>query len=177
MTPEDVLDFWFSTESQARWFDSTPAFDAAIRARFGGLYEQASAGGLNWPKTPKSALALIIVVDQFPRNMFRNTAQAFATDHLAFDVSRRAIDRGFDEGLSAPERQFLYMPFMHAEDLLVQDRGLVLYETLGDANALDFMRKHHAIIAKFGRFPYRNAMLGRDSTPEELASEEIKNPF
>ena len=177
MTPDEVLDFWFSAESQARWFDSTPAFDETIRTRFNGLYEQAATGGMNWPKTPKSALAHVIVLDQFPRNMFRNTARAFATDHLAFDVSRRAVDRGFDADMTVPQRQFLYMPFMHTEDLAAQDRGLVLYEALGDANVLDFMKKHHAIIAKFGRFPYRNAMLGRDSTPEEQASDEIKNPF
>src|SRR5690348_10232044 len=177
MTHQDVLDFWFAPDTQAKWFASTPAFDEAIRARFGGLYAQAANGELEWTNTPKSALALTIVLDQFPRNLFRNTAKAFATDHMAFDVSRRAIDQGFDKGMSVSERQFLYMPFMHAEDLAAQDRGLVLYEALGDAEILGFMKKHHAIIAKYGRFPYRNTMLGRESTAEEKASEEIKNPF
>jgi len=177
MTPQDVLDFWFAPDTQARWFASTPAFDEVIRTRFGDLYAEAAAGALDWANAPKSALALIIVLDQFPRNMFRNTAKAFATDHLAFDVSRRAVDRGFDKGMSVSERQFLYMPFMHTEDLAAQDRGLGLYEALGDADILGFMKRHHAIIARFGRFPYRNAMLGRESTPEELASEEIRNPF
>ncbi len=177
MTPQDVLDFWFAPDTQTKWFASTPAFDALIRERFDSLYEQAASGGLDWAHAPTSALALIIVLDQFPRNMFRNTAKAFATDHLAFDISRRAVDRGFDKGMSVPERQFLYMPFMHAEDLAAQDRGLVLFEGLSDANALDFMRKHHAVIARFGRFPYRNAVMGRESTLEELASEEIKHSF
>ncbi len=177
MTSDEVLDFWFAPDNQPKWFASTPAFDDAIRARFGDLYAQAAGGMLDWANAPKSAVALIIVLDQFPRNMFRNTAKAFATDHLAFDVSRRAVDRSFDRDLSVVERQFLYMPFMHAEDLTVQDRGLVLFEALGEANALDSMQKHHAIIVKFGCFPYRNAVIGRESTPEELASEEIKCSF
>ena len=178
VTAEDVLDFWFADDVRPKWFKSTPDFDALIRERFGALYDSAMAGELDvWAQEPRPALARIIVLDQFSRNLFRNDARAYAGDGLAISAAHDAVDREFDAHLLPEERHFLYMPFMHSEVLADQDRGLSLFATLDDAETLNSARYHRDIVARFGRFPHRNAVLGRADTSEELASAEIHNPF
>ena len=179
-TPAAVLDFWFGApdspeRGQARevWFKRSDAFDQAVRDRFLALYERAAAGDLDhWDSTPQSLLALIIVLDQFPRNMFRNDPRAFATDTQALGAAERMVARGWDRSLAPIERSFAYMPYEHAENLSMQERALDLFGRLereaGLAEPLDWARKHHAVIARFGRFPHRNAVLGRASTPAEI---------
>jgi len=165
-----VLDFWFGPVSGARreeWFAKDPAFDAEIRDRFGDLYARAAAGACDdAAATPRGRLALVIVLDQFPRNMFRDDSRAFAADAHALIHARAAVAAGQDAVLAPIEREFLYMPFQHSESLADQRRSVALFADLGDV-ADDYARRHLAIIERFGRFPHRNAVLGRDSTPEE----------
>jgi uncharacterized protein (DUF924 family) len=166
-----LLDVWFAPETQSYWFHATPGFDAMLAVRFGLTYERARSGRLEaWRETPRSALALVIALDQLPRNLFRDSAQAFATDAQARAIAAEAVARGFDAGLTLAERKFLYMPFMHSENLADQNEGLRLFTLLSDQDTLDFMRRHRDLIARFGRFPHRNAVLGRRSTPEEQAA-------
>jgi uncharacterized protein (DUF924 family) len=163
----DVLTFWFEAGPD-RWFTKDPALDEAMRERFLALYEQAAAGELAaWEEVPKSALALVILLDQFPRNMFRGTPRAYATDPMARDVAGRAILHGFDRKVDDIERQFFYLPFMHSEDLADQKHCVALYQASGLTDGLTYAEEHHAIIARFGRFPHRNAILGRETTEEE----------
>ena len=182
----EVLDFWFAPvgspeygKPREAWFRKSAAFDDAIRARFLGLQQQAAQGELqSWQAAPDSLLALIVVLDQFPRNLFRDASAAFATDGAALAAAQLAMDRGFDTQLLPVQRWFVYLPFEHAEDLAQQRRSLELFEGLrGDpasAGTIDYARRHYEIIARFGRFPHRNAVLGRSSTPEEL--EFLKQP-
>lgn len=175
MQPSDILDFWFTELTPAQWYRSGPAIDLDIVRRFQPLYGELSRNVPgDWTMTARGTLAAIIVLDQFPRNMFRATPQAFATDDKALALSAQAIARKFDEGLAQREKQFLYMPYQHAEDRQVQARSLELFAALGDPAILGFAKSHHDIIARFGRFPHRNAILGRVSTPEEL--EFLKEP-
>lgn len=168
LLPESVLDFWFAPEHERFWFAVNPAFDEAITKRFRELYENAKHGKQkDWNRSPHGALALVIILDQFPRNMFRGSAQAFATDTLALHIAAEAIEREFDQALNMEERRFLYMPYMHSEILEDQKRGLALYAALGHMQALEYMQRHHDIIVKFSRFPHRNAILGRNSTEKE----------
>ncbi|MFY9317155.1 MAG: DUF924 family protein [Burkholderiales bacterium] len=165
MQPAEVLEFWFGRERKA-WFAKDTQFDAEIRSRFLPLYEQASAGGLSsWHEEPRSCLALVIVLDQFPRNMFRGTARAFAADRLALEAARTIVARGWDKAFTPDERTFAYLPFEHSESLEDQERALQLFE--GSEN-YEWARKHYEVVRRFGRFPHRNAALGRASTPEEL---------
>jgi len=165
----DVLAFWRAAGPD-RWFEKDDAFDAAIRETFLPLYERAAAGGLaSWEDTAEGALALLIVLDQFPRNMFRGSARAFAADPLARAVAGRAIARGFDAAVPKQERLFFYLPFEHSEDPADQDRCCALFRALGDAELLKWAEMHADIIRRFGRFPHRNALLGRATTPEERA--------
>lgn len=165
-----VLDFWFGEAGPERWFKKDPAFDATVRARLGGLYAEAAAGRLDaWRDSPRGCLALIVLLDQVPRNIHRDDARAFATDARAREVLAEARARGFDAALEARERHVLYMPLMHSEDLADQRDSVALFEALGDPNAADFARRHEAIVERFGRYPHRNAVLGRASTPEEEA--------
>ncbi|AJP57951.1 hypothetical protein UC34_15185 [Pandoraea vervacti] len=177
-----VLDFWFGTPgsdvygmARAEWFRKSDAFDEEIRSRFGALHAQAVAGELShWTQTPLGACALIVVLDQFSRNLFRHQAQAFAGDAQALAVARELVDAGDDQRLpTAQHRVFAYLPFEHDESLESQHVSLVLYEQLAQAfglvDNLDYARKHAVIIERFGRYPHRNAALGRESTPEELA--------
>lgn len=180
MNPQDVLDFWFGAAASAEhgkrrevWFKKSDVFDQAIRSRFLALYELAADGRLAaWDRTPQTLLALIVVCDQFPRNMFRNDARAFATDSIALGAAQRMAARGWDHQLSPLERQFVYLPFEHAEDMAMQDRSVELFELLAREPALadlpEWARKHRDIVARFGRFPHRNAALGRASTPAEV---------
>jgi uncharacterized protein (DUF924 family) len=176
----DVIDFWFGppqapTRGRARpeWFRKRDAFDASIRSRFFACYEKAAAGRLaSWSATPYAALALVIVLDQFPRNLFRGEARAFATDPLALAAARTLIERGFDRIYLPVERGFAYLPFEHAEDLACQRRALSLFGALAAwrdcAGYIDYAWRHYEIIARFGRFPHRNELLGRASTAEEI---------
>jgi uncharacterized protein (DUF924 family) len=166
---EDVLAFWLAA-GHKRWFEHDPAFDATIRERFAGTYEDAAAGLLGACEDgPQSALALVIVLDQVPRNMFRGSARSFATDPLARAAAERAIARGFDQKVAMPERVFFYLPFEHSEALADQERAVALIGATGDADLLKWAELHADIIRRFGRFPHRNALLGRASTPEEQA--------
>lgn len=177
-----VFDFWFGPVDEARkqWFVKDPAFDAEIVQRFGALVEQALAGGLSdWTRQPRAALARIVLLDQFTRNAFRDTARAFAGDAQALAASRDLIARGFDRQLSARQLGFVYLPFMHAEDRGVQQQSLRLYEALAaahpeTADSLEWARKHQVIVERFGRYPHRNTALGRASTAEEV--EFLKQP-
>ena len=180
MTPRDVLDFWFgapgSTERgtpRAAWFKKSDAFDQEVRDRCLQVYMLAAGGKLDtWCSAPLPMLALIIVCDQFPRNMFRNDPRAFATDGQALAAAKRMVDLGWDMQLAPIERQFAYLPFEHAEDMAMQQRSLELFERVAEDPALadvpGWARKHFDVIARFGRFPHRNAILGRASTPAEI---------
>ena len=172
-TAEQVLRFWFD-EHAKDWFVKNAAFDAEIRARFMPLYEAAVAGRIaHWAEEPRSARALVIVLDQFPRNMFRGTARAFATDPDARAIARRILERGWDKGLTQAERLFAYLPFEHSESLEDQDLSCELMKDF-DPEQLRYAIRHREIIERFGRFPHRNAILGRQSTPAEI--EFLKQP-
>ena len=164
---EDVVSFWRDA-GPARWFTKDEAFDREFKARFLAAHESAARGELDsWAASPQGALALCILLDQFPRNAFRGTARVYATDGKARDVASAAVDSGFDRELDPPMRQFLHLPFMHSERPGDQDRSVAL--AAGDAEAQRWALHHRDIIRRFGRFPHRNALLGRDSTPEEIA--------
>ncbi|RJL07801.1 DUF924 family protein [Paracoccus siganidrum] len=164
----EVHAFWFSDEMRPNWFVKSDAVDRRIAEEFGPTYEAAHRGELDgWAETPQDALALVVVLDQFPRNMFRGDPRSFESNDLAVKHARLAVDRGFDAELDVEGRQFLYLPFEHSEELGDQDRSVALYEALGDADALDYAHQHRDIIARFGRFPHRNKVLGREDTPEE----------
>jgi uncharacterized protein (DUF924 family) len=165
MQASEVLKFWFGRDRKA-WFAKDPAFDEEIRQRFMPDYELGAAGMLGfWKRAPASALALVLLLDQFPRNMFRDSARAFAADPLARDAARTILDRGWDQAMTPDERMFAYLPFEHSEALQDQELSLKLFE--GNPN-FEWARKHWEIIRRFGRFPHRNAALGRESTPEEI---------
>ena len=166
--PETVLAFWRAAGPD-KWFKKDDAFDADIRTRFLATYEAAAAGRLAWDETAHGALALLIVLDQFPRNMFRGSARAFAADPLARTIASRAIERGFDEVAAPSERSFFYLPFEHSEALADQERCIALNRARGDADAIKWAEQHADIIRRFGRFPHRNKALGRATTPEEQA--------
>jgi uncharacterized protein (DUF924 family) len=167
--PSEVLAFWRAA-GPARWFTRDAAFDAEIRDRFLSTYAAAMAGELGaWEANADGALALLIVLDQMPRNMFRHHPQAYAGDALARLVAGVAIARGFDRRFVPPERRFFYLPFMHSEAATDQQRCVDLCGDAGDAEGLAYAEEHAAIIARFGRFPHRNPALGRDTTAEERA--------
>jgi uncharacterized protein (DUF924 family) len=177
-----VLEFWFAPEgdpmhlqSRPEWFRKDDAFDAAIRSQFGPLIEDALAGRLDhWSARSAGAVARIVVLDQFTRNVFRNTARAFAGDGLALAAARRLVSSGEDRVLPGAQRMFVYLPFEHAEDLAMQDECVRLMQALAAdeprfADLVSYAEKHRVIIQRFGRFPHRNALLARASTPDELA--------
>ncbi len=170
MTHHAVLQFWFEETQPAVWWKKDPAFDALVARRFGVLLDSARAGELqSWRETAPGALAEVIVLDQFSRNIFRDTPQAFAQDALALVLAQEAIRRGLDRLLTIQQRVFLYLPFMHSESRLIQQDSMRLYRALGIESNLDFALKHKAIIDRFGRYPHRNGVLGRESTAEEIA--------
>jgi uncharacterized protein (DUF924 family) len=175
MTPEDVLDFWFDQLKPAQWFIADSALDADVGRRFATTHTELQLGVADiWSAGARGTLAAVIVLDQFPRNMFRGTPKAFATDAAALALSRSAIERQFDRSLATIERQFLYMPFQHAEDRATQAQSVALFELLGDARVIEYARRHRAVIERFGRFPHRNEIVGRVSTAEEI--EFLKQP-
>ncbi len=166
----DVLSFWFETLAPAQWFKKDDGVDTEIRARFLGLHEQiASSPDDVLLAAADTALAAIVVLDQFPRNLFRNSARSFATDAKALRLADAAVARGIDQGLTRDQRLFIYLPFEHSEDLAMQERSVALIGALGNAELTRYAVAHQAIIERFGRFPHRNAVLGRASTAEELA--------
>jgi len=169
VTAADVLAFWLAAGDRC-WFEQDDAFDAEIRAGFATVYEDAAAGRLGgWEQSANGALALVIVLDQFSRNMFRDSARAFAADPLARAVAGRAIARGFDRQAAMPERMFFYLPFEHSEDLADQEHCVALMRSTGDADLVKWAELHADIVRRFGRFPHRNAALGRMTTAEEQA--------
>ena len=168
-TPAAVVSFWREAGPE-RWFSRDDAFDQTCRDRFAFTYEAAARGDLNeWELTPEGALALVLMLDQFPRNMFRGTKAVYRTDPAALMAADRAIERGHDHEVDPDLRRFFYLPFMHAESLDHQERSVALNEALGDEDTAKWARHHRDIVARFGRFPHRNAILGRESTPEEEA--------
>lgn len=170
MTPRDILDFWFSDRARPRWFDSTAEFDREITDRFHDAWQAAARGELDaWIAEPEGALALVIVLDQFPLHMFRGRAEAYSTEAKARSVTRLVLARQWDTGFAPEQRAFLYLPLMHSESLDDQEESVALYEALGLPESLYWARHHRELIRRFSRFPHRNAALGRASTPEELA--------
>ena len=168
---DDVLRFWFGEgaergKAHKRWFEKNAAFDAEIRAGFLPLYEELS-GNQEWLSQPGECLARIVVLDQFPRNMFRGSPRAFAADPLALAAAKHAVAMGFDRDLRDVEKQFVYLPFEHSESLADQERACELIRPLGD-DLYDWALRHKRIVERFRRFPHRNAILGRESTPEEI---------
>jgi uncharacterized protein (DUF924 family) len=167
--PNEVLAFWRAAGPD-KWFEKDPAFDREVASRFLTLWEAAAACKLGyWEETPGTALALVIVLDQFPRNMHRGQARCYECDLLARAAALRAISRGFDQRVAYAERRFFYLPFMHSEDLADQERCLALARAYGEEEFSCHAAQHADIIRRFGRFPHRNALLGRSTTPEEQA--------
>ena len=161
---EDILDFWLAPGMEELWYANDPTFDAGVRQRFMPTYEAAREGKLDtWRSQARSLLALIIVLDQFPRNMFRGEARAFATDHVARSLSKEGIGKDFHRALGGAMLDFFYLPLMHSEDLA--DHQLLIAHGRGDER---YTREHRAVIERFGRYPQRNAALGRANTPEEV---------
>jgi uncharacterized protein (DUF924 family) len=170
MNSEDILAFWFDPVTARKWFASDPEFDQQISIRFGSLLETASRDGCaEWEETARSALALVILLDQFSRNIYRGSMRAFAQDSRAREVTRKAIEHGFDLMLSSEERRWFYMPFMHSENIEDQKLSLQYFtERAPDTGAGEYARHHHDVIARFGRFPHRNVVLLRSSTASEV---------
>ena len=167
--PDEILDFWFVETSAAQRWKKDAAFDALITARFATVHERATRCELfAWRSSACGRLAEIILLDQFSRNMFRDSAQAFAHDVLALALAQEAVALGADQQLDAQQRSFLYMPYMHSESLLIHQQAVELFRRNGFSNNFEFELKHKAIIERFGRYPHRNALLGRQSTDEEL---------
>ena len=158
----EVLSFWFSEAASQQWFAPTAEFDREIRERFADFAAHAARGELSaWEESPEGCLALCILLDQMPRNIYRGTPRVYAADHLALEIAERAVDRGFDRSLPPERRQFLYLPFSHSERLADQLRAVALFEAAGLEEALVYVRGHLRTIRRFGRFPHRNAILGR----------------
>lgn len=169
-TADEIVSFWKAGEES--WFksDPDPAFDAAIRERFLETYEAGAAGKLSdWNRSPNGALALVLLLDQFPRNMFRGTPRAFASDRPALEVAKGAIIAEHDQQVPKELHTFFYMPFMHSEELAEQERCVAYMQKEGKQENVKYAEIHRDAIARFGRFPHRNEILGRTSTPEELA--------
>lgn len=169
ISPGDMLEFWYSEPMASRWFSSTPALDAEIRARYEQVWLAAAKGRLEeWKNSPQGCLALVIVLDQLPLNMFRGEAKSFSTEQQAVEVCKLAIAREYDKQIARDRLAFLYMPLMHSENLLDQELSARLFEQAGLEGNLRFARHHRELIRRFGRFPHRNAILGRESSREEL---------
>lgn len=169
MTADDVLDTWFAA-GEERWFEKDPAFDGMLSVRFKSALAEARNGAFDhWARTPKGALGLVILLDQVSRNIHRGSPLAFAADAKALRLAKDVVARGFDHAFPAPQATWFYLPFTHAEDLECQMRCVALHITRGPPDMVYWAQLHFDIIAKFGRFPHRNRVLGRKSTPEELA--------
>ena len=182
----EILDFWFGKPDEAVygkprkvWFIKNLEFDKEVRSRFLQVYQKAAAGELDdWKESPQSCLALIVLLDQFPRHMFRGQPQAFATDSQALTYAKYAVAQGFDQEWLPIQRQFIYLPFEHSENLRDQHECIKLFSTLNEypecVSGVDYAHRHFQVIERFGRFPHRNDILGRDTTPEE--ADFLKQP-
>lgn len=169
-TKQEILHFWFDETRPAQWFQKSDEFDALIRERFMVTYDMARDGLCDgWNRDAKGCLALCVLLDQFPRNMFRGAPSAFATDVKALLIAKHAVAQGFDQILPVIERRFIYLPYEHSEDLADQKKSVALFEKIQKEDPLgyDYALRHYEVIEKFGRFPHRNAVLGRASTPAE----------
>jgi uncharacterized protein (DUF924 family) len=165
----EVLEYWFSPRVKKLWFDSTPEFDRELRERFESILKMAVRGELkDWQNSAEGSLALVVILDQFPLNMYRGRAESYATGELAVAAAKLVVAKGFDRDLTRERVAFLYLPFMHSESLADQDRGIELFEAADLKDNLRFARHHRELIRRFRRFPHRNVALGRESTPEEL---------
>jgi uncharacterized protein (DUF924 family) len=174
----ELIEFWFSDKAKKRWFKSTLEFDNELRNKYAGLYQAACRGELeHWRDNVESALALVILFDQIPLNIFRGRPQSFASDGQARDVATAVITHGWDKSLSDEQKVFLYMPFMHSEALADQDHAVELYRAAGLEHNLRYAKHHREIVHRFGRFPHRNAILERPSTHEELDWLASKDAF
>lgn len=172
---QSILEFWFEQLKPANWWEKNPRLDDAIRQRFGDLHRQAARGELwHWRTSAEGRLAEIILLDQFSRNLYRDRPEAFAQDGMALVLAQEAVSLGLDQQLPVVQRSFLYMPFMHSESLTIHARAMELFDVPGMESSLDFERRHRDIIRRFGRYPHRNAILGRASTDEE--SEFLRQP-
>ncbi len=170
MRYQEVLKFWFEDINPELWFQKSDAFDATLRERFGQLVAAATVCELDhWRNTPEGRLAEILLLDQFTRNLYRNTPQAFASDPLALALAQEAIASGCEAQLNVEQRRFLYMPFMHSESQRIHERAVCLFTHLGLPEVVEYEMRHKRIIDRFGRYPHRNAILGRPSTPNEIA--------
>ena len=166
---DEVLAFWFEELTPDDWFGGGDEVDARIRERFLALHESLrDEVPESWRTTARGMLAAVIALDQFPRNLYRGSREAFAADPAALALAEEAVERGLDRAMSKDERKFLYLPFEHSEDPVVQARSVELFATLEDEDTLGYALRHQEIIDRFGRFPHRNEVLGRESTPEEL---------
>ena len=169
LTHQDVLTFWYEICQPKQWFKKDPSFDQEIEERFGVLIEQGLSGQLNdWLESCEGCLALILVLDQFPRNVYRNSPKAFAGDPQALVISDTCRERGYLDHPDQSWRHFMLIPMMHSEDLAVQKASLPLFKEHTDARVYNYAVRHHDVIERFGRYPHRNAILGRESTQEEL---------
>ena len=172
----EIIDFWFTEIEPKQWWQKDEDFDLMIQARFGKLHDKAKAGELfQWRETAPGSLAEVIILDQFSRNIYREKPESFACDPMALTLAQVAISKRMDSELSESYRVFLYMPFMHSESPLMHIEAVKLFESLGNPNNLDFELKHKAIIDRFGRYPHRNKVLGRQSTQEEIRFLEQPN--
>ena len=169
VNPSSILRFWFEEIEPAQWWKADPAFDQVVRERFAAVHRAAAHGELSaWRVQPAGRLAEVIVLDQFSRNMYRGTPLAFAYDAVALVLAQEAVAGGHDVALPPEQRVFLYLPYMHSESAVIHEAAVGLFEALGLPSNLDFELRHKAIIDRFGRYPHRNAILGRPSTDEEL---------
>ena len=170
MKAKDIVDFWFADECRKCWFNATNEIDKMIRERFETIWEDARDNKLkSWMDTAEGCLALVIILDQFPLNMYRGQADSFSTEASARFVARHAIEQGFDQGMSREEKAFLYLPFMHSENIEDQNESIALFERAGMTDNLKWATHHRDIVRSFGRFPHRNNILGRVNSPEEDA--------
>ena len=178
ITPEEIIKYWFSDRIKKQWFSSTPELDREIHDKFSEIWHEASEGKLEvWGDTPEGCLALVILLDQCPLNMFRGKAKSFTTESQAREIAREAIKRGFDKALQTEELSVLYLPFMHSENEADQEDSVKFYQEANLKENLDFAKHHRDLIKEFGRFPHRNAILGRTSTKEELEYLESNRAF
>ena len=177
-SPQDLLDFWYTEPMRKQWFASTPQLDAAIKERFEITWKAAVHGDYDdWRNSPDGCLALTIILDQLPLNMFRGSAKSFSSEHLAIEVAKHAIAQAYDQQIDPTQLPFLYLPLMHSENLADQDQSVALFDAAGLTNNLRFAQHHREIVRRFGRFPHRNVLLGRVSSTAELEYLNSKEAF
>lgn len=178
INPSTIIDYWFSEENQQYWFASTPEIDTQMREKFNDLWESAKRGELDdWKNSAEGCLALCIVLDQLPLNMFRGTAKSFSTEQQSIEIAKHAIEKDFDQQINKERRAFLYMPLMHSENLEDQDLSVSLFEKAGLEGNSRFAKHHRELIKTYGRFPHRNEVLGRENTTEETDYLNSKQAF